>query len=208
MAIFSRHLSYTEKVLSARKRRKTFGRILLIILAVSFVRAFFVQSYSVDSSSMQPALMRGDRILSFPLPVGAVTIFGKLPPLSDIKRGELVIVAPDPIPTESQLFRAWDSLARFFTFQKFSPQALRYGASSSSLEVYRVIGLPGDTIGKLPGQGNAISGERILHGNQFFVASDDKSVLAGSPLWGPIGVERIVGRVVVIFWPPRRMRIP
>lgn len=242
MASFSRHRSYTEKVLTARKRRRTFGKVILFLLILSLVRMLFLQSYVVKSPTMRPFLEEGDRLLSFPLPVGAATPFGKLPHLSDLKRGELIIAAPDPIPTENWWFRAWDSLARFFTLQNYSPLSHRYGGAATSYAVYRVVGLPGDTIrlrgsvyeiragagGFLSeyllseyrytlsgtaasgrsGAGGVVSGELTLGAGEFFVACDDRSLMAGSALWGPIGWDRVVGRVVAVFWPPRRMRLP
>ena len=218
-------------------------KILLVLLVVSLVRALLIQTYRVDSTSMQPILVPGDRIVSFPLPVGAVTIFGKLPRLTDTERGEMVIVSPDPFPTENPWFLVWDSVARFFTFQYYSPMDSRYGDDAASPGVYRVIGLPGDTIRRkgtlfdirpagtstfsnefaLAKGSYALSGiasdprvsiiagysaEQTLAANQYFVACDDRSLLAGAALWGPIGSERIVGRVIAICWPPRRLKIP
>jgi signal peptidase I len=242
MAFSNRHRSYTEKVMTARKRRRGFRKLLVVLLAVGLIRTFFLQSYKVDATSMQPALAPGDRVLSFPLPVGASTFFGKLPRMTDLKRGELIVVAPDPIPTESWWFDAWDSLARFFTLQYYSPLARRHGASLTAPGLYRVIGLPGDVIrrkGALyeirpsgsnsyqneymlsevsytlsgisaasrPAQGGESPRERILGKNEYFVACDDRSLLAGSQLWGPVGQERIIGRIIAVWWPFRHMKI-
>jgi len=243
MALFSRHRSYTEKILAFRKKRKMLERIVLVILAVGLVHALFLQSFEVDSRVMQPTLIKGDRVLSFPLPVGAVTLFGKLPPLSNITRGELIIVTPDRIPTESWWFRTWDGLVRLFTFQFISPFSSRYGKDFASPGVYRVIGLPGDTLRRkesiyeIRPQGAsgfskefglsessysltaaAVSSamdqtrhapaEYSLGANEFFIACDDRSAFLGSPLWGPIDSKRIIGRVVAVFWPLHRMKIP
>ncbi|HWP68117.1 MAG TPA: S26 family signal peptidase, partial [Rectinemataceae bacterium] len=146
MSLFVSHRSFTEKVLASRKRRKTAGKILLVILCISLVRAFFLQSYKISSTIMEPGLVPGDLVVSFPLPLGAVTLFGKLPPIDTPKRGELVLVRPDALPVQSAWSNAWDSVIRFFTFQQVSPSALRYGERLAVPGVYRVIGLPGDTI--------------------------------------------------------------
>jgi len=243
MAFSNRHRSYTEKVMTARKRRRGLRKVLLVLLAVGLIRTFFLQSYKVDATSMRPALSPGDRVLSFPLPVGAATLFGKLPRITDLKRGELIVLAPDPIPAESWWFSAWDSLARFFTLQYYSPSAGRHGLSLTSPGLYRVIGLPGDAIrrkgalyeirpagstlfqneymlsevsyslsGTSPVSGPAQGGEfarvNILGKNEYYVACDDRSLLAGSQLWGSVGQERIIGRIIAVWWPLRRMKIP
>ncbi|MDP2791955.1 MAG: signal peptidase I [Rectinemataceae bacterium] len=229
--------------MAARKRMRALGKLLLVLLIVSLVRALLFQTYSVELNSMQPTLAVGDRVVSFPLPVGAVTIFGKLPRLTTIERGELLIVNPDAFPTESAWFLAWDSLARFFTLQYYSPMGSRYGNDAVAPGVYRVIGLPGDTIRRkaalyeirpagasafssefalakdsyslsgivsdsLSSTVNGSSRELNLGADQYFVACDDRSVLAGSALWGPVGSGRIVGRVVAVCWPPSRLKIP
>lgn len=146
MALFSRHRSYTEKVLAKRRRRRFLGRIILFLLIIAFFRTFFIQSFTLRSNSMEPLLTKGTSILVFPLPFGARTWFGKTPVLSEIKRGELVLVNPDAIPSVDRFFALWDSLARFFSLQRYSPIAQRYGAAETSPGIYRVVGLPGDRV--------------------------------------------------------------
>lgn len=236
MALFSRHRSFTEKVLSSRKRRRAIGKAILVILAVSVVRALFFQSFAIESTAMEPNLAKGDRVLSFPLPVGAVTFFGKLPALSEVTRGELIVVAPPQTLMESRWFLAWDSLVRFFTLQRVSPLSSRYGKDFASPGIYRVIGLPGDALRRegssyeiQPRGAKAFSSEFELSGlrysiaptvsrlspgnyelgpNEYFIACDDRSVFLGSPLVGPIGSERIIGRVIAIVWPLHHLKLP
>jgi signal peptidase I len=242
MTLLSRHRSYTERILAARKRRKALARAVLVLVIAACARSFLAQAYAIDTASMQPALSKGDIVVSFPMPAGATTIFGKLPRLTDVKRGELVLVDPAPVPTERWAFRALDILARFLTFQRYSPMARRYGADAVRKSVYRVVGLPGDAIrragsvyevrpaGKdsfsselaLAGGGYSLSGtasssanpafdegvERKLGADEYFVACDDRSAFAGSPLWGPIGQKRISGRIVAVCWPPRHLGFP
>lgn len=194
---------------------------------------------------MEPNLVPGDLVVSFPLPLGAVTLFGKLPPIDTPKRGELVLVGPDALPVQSAWSSAWDSIVRFFTFQQLSPSALRYGERLAVPGVYRIVGLPGDTIRRKGGffeirpegkrefsseyslsrynyiirenappsprpQGSddQYAAGRSLEENEYFVACDDRTVFSGSLLWGPIGADRMLGRIVLVVWPPRHMRIP
>jgi len=241
VALFSRHRSYTEKVLAKRRRIRTLGKIVLFFLLLGVMRTFFIQSFTLRSTNMEPSLYKGDSLLSFPLPLGAKTLFGKLPPLSNLRRGELVLVDPDPVPNTSWAFRTWDSLARFFTLQRYSPSAERYGKNESSPGVYRVIALPGDKIRQRnfvyeiqTGSGGAYLTEHSLASSpytlripekaeapalalmqveememgpgEYFVACDDRSYLGGSALWGPVGIQRISGRIIAVFWPFRHFR--
>lgn len=147
-----RHHSYTERVLASRKRRKSFLKFVLFLLILATFRSFFAQVFYVRSSLMDPALLPGDRIVTFPLPFGATTIFGKLPPLTKAVRGELLILSPPQALTESFWSRALDSTLRFFTLQRISPAKSGRAASDTTHMVVRVIGLPGDTVRFADGQ--------------------------------------------------------
>jgi signal peptidase I len=242
VALFSRHRSYTEKVFAKRRRRKFLGRTLLFLLLIALLRTFFVQSYTLRGKNMEPLLVEGDSLLVFPLPLGARTWFGKTPALSDIERGELVVVDPDPIPSVGRFFALWDSIARFFSLQRYSPLARRYGAAQTSPGIYRVVGLPGDRIRRNKavyeiqrGSGGAYLPEQSLTDNpyelrsvsssggllgigdfsetlelgpgQYFVEGDNRESFNGSSLWGPVGIDRISGRVILVYWPIKHLRI-
>jgi signal peptidase I len=212
------------------------------LLTIAFLRSFFVQSYTLRTAAMEPLLAKGDSVLVFPLPFGARTWFGKTPALSEVKRGELLIVDPDPIPSVDRLFSIWDSLARFFTLQRYSPMAERYGDAETSPGIYRVIGLPGDKIRRskagyeiqtgsggayLPEQSLADSSYQLLDSlspetaqaydsvsqvielgpGEYFVEGDNRGTLNGSSLWGPVSVQRFSGRVILVYWPFKHIRI-
>lgn len=240
--MFSRHRSYTEKVFAKRRRRRLIGRILSFLLVIAFLRTFFVQSYTLMTNTMEPLLAKGDSVLVFPLPFGARTWFGKTPALSEVKRGELLIVEPDSLPSIDRFFYVWDSLARFFTLQRYSPLARRYGAAETSPGIYRVIGLSGDKIRRSKavyeiqtGSGGAYLTEQSLADSpyelkdtlsqetsqafesisqvfelgpgEYFVEGDNRGTLNGSSLWGPVPVQRIAGRVILVYWPFKHIRI-
>ncbi len=240
MPLFMRHRSFTERVLAARKRRKALLRFALVLLALAAFRTFIAQTYHIRGALMSPSLVPGDRIISFPLPAGASTIFGKLPPLTMAVRGELVIMAAPKAFTETFWSRTWDSFVRFFTLQKVSPAGMGLNAADRSPAVVRVIGLPGDTIRFENGQfrirpagreefasENSLSKseyrivrlpewkssdlplrwEWTVGRREYFVASDDRSVISASLLVGPVPFSRITGRVVGIMWPFSRARI-
>lgn len=235
MSLFRSHRSYTERVFAARSRRRAAGKAVLFLALISFISTFFLKSFSVEDDSMAPALLKGDRILASPLPAGASTFFGKLPPLRNLRRGDILVILPDPVPSATRLFRLWDSIVRFASLQRISPMALRYGEAAVSPSLGRVTGLPGETIrfdgtqfqvragsssrfveeeylydtpydvkgGGMPSMDDVHLGE-----GQYFVACDDRSLFAGSLLWGPVGMDRVAARVFAIAWPLSRIRIP
>jgi signal peptidase I len=147
-----RHRSYTEKVLASRKRRKSLLKFALVLLALAAFRTFLAQTYHIRGSLMAPALLPGDSVVSFPLPLGANTVFGKLPPLTKAVRGELLILSPPEALTETFWSRVQDTLARFFTLQRISPARAGRVPEDSTPMVVRVVGLPGDTLRLEKGQ--------------------------------------------------------
>ncbi|MCX7026292.1 MAG: S26 family signal peptidase [Spirochaetes bacterium] len=242
MSLFSRHRSFAEKVLSARKRRRTAGRVLAILLIAAASQTFLLRAYRVSTNTMIPGLEKGDIVLSAPLLGGIATIFGTLPSLLPLARGSLVVVLPETPHAQGLIQKAWDSLVRFLSFQRFSPLAARTGEEPATPGLYRILGLPGDrlrrrgpiyeieaegkasfsteylaaereySISGLPrstsaSEDAAVEGQELSLGKgQYFVACDDRSAFAGSPLWGPIGADRFGGRLVLVFWPLKRAK--
>ncbi|TXT43117.1 MAG: signal peptidase I [Spirochaetes bacterium] len=160
-----RRKSYTEKIFSRRRKRKVVARILVLLLLVGFVRAFLLRTYHVGTDSMEPSLSEGDRLLASPIVSGAALWFGTLPPLAGFDRGDLVIVSPTDPNSNGFLFSLWDSLERFFTLQHSSPARRRFGSESIIPGIYRIIGLPGDSVRmhqgffeiRSPGQGSYVT---------------------------------------------------
>lgn len=83
--------------------------------------------------------------------------------------------------------------------------------------IKRVIGLPGDTIGVQNGQVSvngqvldepyiaatpAYSGEWQVPDGQLFVLGDNRNDSSDSHSWGFLPFEKVVGKAVVIYWPP------
>jgi len=83
--------------------------------------------------------------------------------------------------------------------------------------IKRVIGLPGDTIGVQNGKVSvngqvldepyiaatpAYSGEWQVPDDQLFVLGDNRNESSDSHSWGFLPFEKVVGKAVVIYWPP------
>ncbi len=83
--------------------------------------------------------------------------------------------------------------------------------------IKRVIGLPGDTIGVQNGKVSvngqvldepyiaatpAYSGEWQVPDDQLFVLGDNRNNSSDSHSWGFLPFEKVVGKAVVIYWPP------
>jgi len=89
MGTFSRHRSYTEKVLLARKRRKTLVRIVLFLIILALVRSFLLQSYLLEDDAMAPSFVKNDRVFVTPLPYGPMFVVSSCLRLHN-RRGEML----------------------------------------------------------------------------------------------------------------------
>mgnify|MGYP006300688371 CR=1 FL=1 len=137
-------------------KRKTFGQklisfflyLLLILLAYLVITSMFLQSFAVESVSMSPTILPGDRILSSPLTAGArIPLLPlRLPALGKLERGDLVIVR-SPIHFEKDIISmALRPISRFFTAQQSDLSFSSAREWEQEVLLKRIIGIPGDTI--------------------------------------------------------------
>ncbi|SHE92255.1 signal peptidase I [Ferrithrix thermotolerans DSM 19514] len=163
----------------------TIGIIAFLLALV--VRAFVFQSYYIPSGSMLPTLQIGDRILVDKLSYD----------LHSIHEGDIVVFRKPTSDTDS--------------------------AGITDL-VKRVIGLPGQKISEVNGQ-VYINGKLLkepflpksaltfhlatqtVPKGDVFVMGDNRMNSKDSRYFGPISEKLIVGKVVMIFWPPSQFKL-
>jgi len=166
-----------------RSALDTVDNFLGALLVVMFIiRPFIVEAYSIPSGSMRPTLRERDRILACKF------IYRLRAP----RRGEVVV------------FRA-------------PPQARSPGRNL----IKRVIGLPGEVVevrdGKVYINGKPLEEPYILEPPYYefgpyrvpegcvFVMGDNRNDSLDSHIWGPLPIRNILGKAMVIWWPPWRV---
>ena len=191
------------------------GVVLLLM-----VRGLLVQAFYIPSSSMEPTLEPGDRIL-----------VNKVAVASTVKRGDLVV------------FDGTRTFAPHAAASSDQPSATDtvLGAMASMLSIQtdqsdyvkRVVGLPGDHVvccdasglitvndvavheqylypGDLPSDLTfdvTVPSERVwLMGDHRSDSSDSRAHL-GDPGGGMVRLNDVIGRAVVVYWPPNRASI-
>jgi signal peptidase I len=203
---------------------KEMGIVLVSALILSFlIKTFFFQSFWIPSSSMEPTLDIGDRILVNKLRPGPM----------DLRRGD-VVVFKDPtdwLGTQSIVIQESNWLGDVLTFVGLKPD------DSGLHLVKRVIGLPGETVEcrsedgdvyvngvalvepyVLPGTAPCSGGPRDAEGRwaawsisvpegYVWVMGDNRPYSADSrwhmdePGGGAIPIGNIVGAAFVTVWP-------
>ena len=167
-----------------RELKEWMESIIVAAILAFVIVTYVARTFLIPSTSMVPTLKVGDVIL-----VDKIT-----PKLTGIKRGDIVVFHP-PIPNETRFF------------------------------VKRVIGLPGDIVevhdGKVFINGIPLNepyvkepprydyGPVEVPKDQYFLLGDNRNNSFDSHAWDYPFVSRklIEGRVIMIIFPIRRMRI-
>lgn len=178
--------------------------LLLISLALALlIKTFLVQAFFIPSASMEPTLVKGDRVL-----VSKVIYH-----VRDIHRGD-VIVFENPHPEQLPHRNAIQGFVHWLT------DGLGFTQPENEDFIKRVIGLPGDTVEGRDGRvyvndkpldepwlpaGTTTQPFRQFHvpANSLFVMGDNRGNSLDSRFGlGYVPFEKVIGEAFVIIWPP------
>lgn len=170
--------------------------LLLAVLMVMLIRNF-IQNYRIDGISMEPNFHDQQFLIVnrwaycpgiyLEAPVVNITLWSKNWCVREPQRGDVVI--------------------------------FEYPRDPSRDFIKRVIGLPGETVeirqGKVyvdgqlvpepfgPNPGSYSSDPITVGPNEVYVMGDNRNNSSDSHLWGPLPQERIIGKALASYWPPR-----
>ena len=161
-----------------------------------FIQGFLIRTYQVDGQSMETTLQNGDRLIidKVPRSLSRITDHAYIP-----HRGDIVI---------------------------FNQSGLVIGLAGEKQLIKRVVGLPGervvvkngnlviynqaypggydpDTIGLYHTNALATPGnlDITLKAGEVFVCGDNRANSEDSRYFGPVSVDKIVGKLAVRVWP-------
>ncbi len=186
------------------KRKTVLGEwiesIVIALLLAMVIRTFLVQAFKIPTGSMKPTLMEGDLILVNKFIYGAKLPFTdlRLPGLRKPARGDVVVFI--------------------------------YPEDKKKDFIKRLVGLPQDKIaiknGTLFVNGepllNPVFSQRfyynrgdfakeeeeiIVPAGNFFMLGDNSASSRDSRYWGFVPEKNIIGKAILIYWPPQRIRI-
>jgi len=193
----------SERQKAARKKsvvREWVESIIVAFLLAMVIRAFVVQAFKIPTGSMRQTLLEGDLILVNKFIYGVRAPFTdiRLPALAEPKRGEVIV----------------------FIFP---------GDRKKDF-IKRLVGLPGDVIeiksGTIfvndkplitpefsqryyynKGDYAELNKKITVPKDCYFVLGDNSASSMDSRYWGFVSKKDLLGKAMVIYWPPNRIRL-
>jgi signal peptidase I len=191
-----------EWLVENKKAIREWVESLLVAAFIAFciVRPFIVQAFKIPTGSMRPTLIEGDLIMVNKFLYGAKIPLTdlRLPAIRAPKRGDVIVFV--------------------------------YPEDSKKDFIKRLVGLPGEVVEIRNGTiyindkalldpifnqryyynrgdlGNA--GQKIVvPKDSYFVLGDNSASSRDSRYWGFVPHKNILGKALVIWWPPQRIRI-
>jgi signal peptidase I len=193
-----------QKIKGSERRNKIIREwvesIVVAFLLAMVIRAFVVQAFKIPTGSMRQTLLEGDLILVNKFIYGVRVPFtdARLPALAEPKRGEVIV----------------------FIFP---------GDRKKDF-IKRLVGLPGDAIeiksGTIyvndsplitpefsqryyynKGDFAQLNKKITVPKDCYFVLGDNSASSMDSRYWGFVSRKDLLGKAMVIYWPPNRIRL-
>ena len=178
--------------------------ILLALVIAVLVKSFLIQAFYIPSPSMEPTLVKGDRVF--------VNKF--VYDLGDVHRGDVIVFSdPDGSATDRGLVGG---------FVHWLGEGIGVAQPENEDFIKRVIGLPGETLEihdhtvyidgtplaepyltKAARQANGDFGPIQVPRGDLFVMGDNRGNSLDSRFGlGFVPIDKVIGRAFVIIWPP------
>lgn len=195
-----------------RHFRDSFETILIAIFVALLVRTYFVTGYKVPGTSMAPTLLPGDFVFAFrpsggfKIPLSSTKIGVRMP-----ERGELLVFTFPDQPRTNYIKRVIGLAGDKVQMQKgklilndqpleYLPQTTPEGVSAEEFEAFTEKGSDSSRLilrqKNLPGKD---FGPLVVPPGEIFVLGDHRDLSDDSRYWGTVPVERIEGRVFMIW---------
>ncbi|MFC1804261.1 signal peptidase I [Candidatus Omnitrophota bacterium] len=189
--------------MSAHKKsviREWVESIIIAFVMAMVIRAFVIQAFKIPTGSMRPTLIEGDIILVNKFIYGAKIPFTnlRLPAVRQPKRGDVIVFVYPDNPKKDFIKRLvavggetveidngtiyidGNPLTEPLFSQRYYYNRGDFAEEASNIKV------PEDS---------------------YFVLGDNSASSQDSRYWGFVPKENLLGKALVIYWPPRRIRM-
>lgn len=180
--------------------REWIESIVIAFILAMIIRAFLVQAFKIPTGSMRPTLLEGDVILVNKFLYGAKIPFTqfRLPTVRKPKRGDVIVFIYPENPKK-------DFIKRLIAFPGETVE-IKNGTiyindkpllePMFSLRYYYNRGQFAEERQKI-----------IVPEDDYFVLGDNSASSQDSRYWGFLPHKNILGKAILIYWPPQRIRI-
>lgn len=181
--------------------RETIEIVIIALLLAGIIKVFVFELYKIPSGSMIPTLLVGDRLVVVKFIYGPRVPFinVRLPGVREPKRGEIVV------------FISPEDRAKFFIKRFIASEGEAVEISNGKLLV------DGKVIDEPPAfrkvyyynRGDfGVEGKPIkVPKDSYFVLGDNSASSKDSRYWGFVPKNYLIGKAVVIIWPPKRIQL-
>jgi len=188
-----------------RTGRKTVIRewiesIIVALILAMIIRTFVVQAFKIPTGSMRPTLKEGDLILVNKFIYGAKVPFTdfRLPALSALKRGDVVVFI---YPEDTKK----DFIKRLIAFPK---ETVEIKNGTIYIDEKPLL----DTVFNQRyyynrGEWGQEERKITVPPDSYFVLGDNSASSKDSRYWGFVPKKNILGKAILIYWPPNRIRM-
>jgi len=195
----------TVSTLRTRKKKSqlyewTESIVIAFVLAM-IIRAFVIQAFKIPTGSMRMTLLEGDAILVNKLLYGPRIPFTelRLPAMRTPRRGDVIVFI---FPKEPKK----DFIKRLVATEGETVE-IKNG------NIYVNGGLLSDPVFRQnyyypKGEFYELSEKPVVvPKDSYFVLGDNSESSMDSRWWGFVPVKNLVGKAMVIYWPPQRIRL-
>lgn len=180
--------------------REWIESIVIAFILAMVIRFFIVESFKIPTGSMRPTLLEGDLILVSKCIYGARVPFTdlRLPAFRKPKRGDVIVFIYPSSPKKNFIKRLIALGQETVEIKNgtvyINEQPLLDPIFSQRYYYNR---------GEFGREGSKINVPKDC----FFVLGDNSISSQDSRYWGFVPYRNLLGKAMIIFWPPQRIRI-
>lgn len=192
-----------EQKIEDRKKsvlREWIESIVIAFALAMIIRTFVIQAFKIPTGSMRTTLLEGDKIMVNKFIYGAKIPLTdlRLPAVRQLKRGDIIVFIYPQDPKKAFIKRLVALPGETVEIKKGTIY-INNKPLLDSVFSRRYYYNRGD-FGK--------ESEKItIPENSYFVLGDNSASSQDSRYWGFVPHKNILGKAVVIYWPPQRIRI-
>lgn len=180
--------------------REWIESIIIAFILAMFIRAFFVQAFKIPTGSMRPTLIEGDIILVNKFIYGPKVPFTglRLPGLRQPQRGDIIVFIYPENPKKDFIKRLIALEGETVEIKNgtvyVNDKPLLDPLFSKRYYYNRGDYAPEDS-------------KIVVPKDSYFVLGDNSASSQDSRFWGFVPKKNVLGRAILIYWPPQRIRL-